>query len=186
MGARVSTGADSKQDYATPPELIRAVEHLLGPVVFDLAASASNTKHPRYLSAPGSNDPRSIGEDALSWHWQTPWNEYRVQDGPSIMWLNPPFADIGPWAKKCAKEGKAGASIAFLTPASVGANWFRDHVVRHADVYFLNGRVSFSGGPLYPKDCMLSHFHPRAEGRVAIWNWRARLIEHGWPGPTKP
>lgn len=44
----ISTGKDSKQDYATPWKLIYEVEDKIGPLCFDLAASEHNAKHANY------------------------------------------------------------------------------------------------------------------------------------------
>lgn len=49
-GPRVTSGEESKQDYATPDDFIKAVESRFGPIQFDLAAHASNKKHERYLA----------------------------------------------------------------------------------------------------------------------------------------
>jgi hypothetical protein len=48
MGASLNRHT-SKQDLGTPREFIRAVEKRWGPLAWDLAASAANTKAPRYL-----------------------------------------------------------------------------------------------------------------------------------------
>jgi hypothetical protein len=49
-GPRVTSGTESKQDYATPDSLIAAVVKRFGPISFDLAAHAGNKKHPRYFA----------------------------------------------------------------------------------------------------------------------------------------
>jgi predicted esterase len=67
-----------------------------------------------------------------------------------------------------------------VTPAMVGANWARDWVFPSADVYFLNGRVSYDGKNVFPKDCMISHFHPQGGRLTAVWDWKSNVIEHEW------
>lgn len=98
----------SKQDYGTPWGLIRAVEARFGKLDVDLAARADNAKAPRLIGPD---------QDSL----KVPWGP-RICGG--IGWLNPPFADIDPWAKKCGAETTPmnGNRIILLTPASVGAN----------------------------------------------------------------
>jgi len=49
-GPRVTSGEDSKQDYATPGDLMAAVAGRFGPMQFDLAAHAGNKKHERYFA----------------------------------------------------------------------------------------------------------------------------------------
>lgn len=142
----------SKQDYATPPEFMLAVTSRFGPISFDLAASAHNTKHPKFYSE---------ADDSLKQEWG--------KDG--LLWLNPPFDNITPWARKCAMTQRT--KILFLVPASVGSNWFRDYVYRRALVLFLNGRIAFD--PLhptwgYPKDCMLACYGLGDPG-FDVWTW---------------
>jgi phage N-6-adenine-methyltransferase len=145
----------SKQDYATPPEFMAAVSQRFGPINFDLAASEHNAKHANYFSAQ---------DDSLRQEW------HKVS---GVLWLNPPFDNIAPWAAKCKAESRGRrARILFLTPASIGANWFAEHVHGHAQVLALNGRISFDGVAPYPKDCMLSCFGFGYTG-FDVWAWRA-------------
>lgn len=152
-GAAFNRGK-SRQDYATPPEFIAAVERRFGPISFDLAAEAHNAKAPQYFC---------LRDNALV----QPWHPIG-----GLLWLNPPFKDITPWAAKCREEAAQGARIAFLVPAAVGSNWFRDYVHERARVYFLNGRISFDGKNGYPKDCLLALFSERPG--FEIWSWRKR------------
>lgn len=156
----------SRQDYETPPLFIEAVKRLLNIDGFtlDLAADAFNTKAEHYYTEE---------MDALV----QPWHEdYRVIGG-GWCWLNPPFANIAPWAEKCWKEGWQGCRIAMLVPAGVGANWFRDGVHgKAAYVYFLNGRLSFDGIAPYPKDCVLALYGSEDSLRslytiYQVWSW---------------
>lgn len=169
--ARNSTGSGSKQDYGTPRNLMRAVWRKFGPHSFDLAAHAENTKHARFFTPE---------EDSLAQRW------HAIPGLPSspLLWLNPPFADIAPWAKKARGTVLLGdVRIAFLTPASVGAQWFSDHVWSASpgpapDVYFLLGRLTFEGAKdPYPKDCMLTLFSPAPQGIVDVWDWRKDSAE---------
>lgn len=155
----------SRQDYGTPAEFMRAVALKFGQPAWDLAASAENAKAPNWIGAD---------RDSLIQDW------FRL---PGLLWLNPPFARIEPWARKCVEESRLGARILLLTPASVGSDWHKDHVHGKAFVYFLNGRITFDGTPpnprtgridQYPKDCMVSAF---GFGRTGfdVWNWRETL-----------
>lgn len=152
-GAGIKRGA-SKQDYATPPEFMRAVVDRFGLLSFDLAASTHNTKNPNYFT----EEQNSLIQR---------WHEIR-----GILWLNPPFDNISPWAEKCAEEASMGARILFLTPASIGANWFAKSVHRRALVLGLNGRISFDGIAPYPKDCMLSCYG--WEPDFDVWAWKTK------------
>lgn len=151
----------SRQDYGTPADFIAAVERRFGPLAIDLAAREDNKKAPLCLTPE---------VDSLASDW--------TRFGDRNCWLNPPFADIAPWAAKCALTASAmrknGGRILFLVPASVGANWFADHVHEKALVLVLTGRLSFDGIAPYPKDCMLCAFG--GEGLTMsgfdVWRWR--------------
>jgi phage N-6-adenine-methyltransferase len=151
----------SKQDYATPPEFIAAVEGLLGIVSFahDFAADRLNSKgHTYWDEAVNSLSINRQGwADVLGRGWG---------------WLNPPFANISPWAQRCAQLAEDGGKVALLVPAAVGANWFQDYVHGKARVYALNGRISFDGKNPYPKDCILALYGD--EPGFYVWSWRGR------------
>lgn len=145
----------SRQDYETPAEFIRAVELRFGRLHVDLAARADNAKCPIFVTPD---------EDSLSIDWSVRFRNRRA-------WINPEFADIGPWAAKCAAA--RGLHIFMLTPASVGANWFAEHVHGRALVLALSPRLTFVGASdPYPKDCMLSIFGFGVAG-FDVWRWRS-------------
>lgn len=160
----------SKQDYATPKGFIDAVQARLGITRFahDFAADASNRQAPTYFDEE---------TDALRVpHWELSLRQNGCPaSGQNWGWLNPPFATIGPWAKRCAETKAAGGSIAFLVPAGVGANWFRDDVDGQALVLLLNGRLAFMPDKptwLYPKDCLLALYSPFIAPGYEVWTWK--------------
>lgn len=157
----------SKQDYQTPPEFIQAVVKGFGRLSWDLAASAENKQAEKFY---GESD------DSLTQCWRDIKSFGR---GP-VLWLNPPYDNIAPWARKCAEESTEGnARVLFLVPASVGANWFRDYVHGKAHVLFLNGRIKFVGAKdAYPKDCILACFGWNPG--YSVWSWNdERTILYG-------
>ena len=168
-GASLARG-QSRQDYGTPAAFIQAVEKRFGPITFDLAASEENRKSPFFF-----------GEIRNS--LDQPW--HRIHGN---LWLNPPFSNITPWAKKCAEESAKGARILFLVPSSTGANWFRDYVWGRADIYFLNGRLTFEGcTDPYPKDCLLAHYTGLDRTPdFRIWEWKKDLTYSYIPDTTSP
>ncbi len=128
----------SRQDYGTPWELIRAVDRRFGPIEIDLAARADNTKAPLFIT-PEQN---TLKQD---------WSAYT-----GLCWLNPEFATIEPYARKCSEST---SKIIMLTPASF-SGWYADHCFENAYTIGLIGRISFDGcHSLYPKT------HPRAGER---------------------
>ena len=144
----------SKQDYGTPREFIAAVERRWGKLTFDLAASKENTVTRDFLS---------IEQDSLKQNWTL------LGCGP--LWLNPPFADIRPWAEKAEKESTY-TTLLMLVPASVGSNWYAEHAMRMARTIFLRPRLTFVGcSAPYPKDLMLLEFGTIWSGEFESWRW---------------
>ena len=147
----------SKQDYGTPRIFLDAVERRFGGLDVDLACTADDTKalhgyyHPEF--------------DSLREHWA-------FDHLFGNLWLNPPFSNIGDWAKKCAEEAKGRHGfILLLTPASIGTDWFRDHVRGQAYVLGLSPRLTFEGcEDPYPKDLMLSVYGYGFSG-FDTWRW---------------
>lgn len=146
----------SRQDFETPPEFISAIEQRWGPLDVDLACYEHTKKAPIGIT-------KEI--DSLS----LPWAELFFGQN---LFLNPEFNDIPRWAEKCAIEGPllGRGRIFFLTPASIGTNWFAEHVQNKAMVLGVSPRMKFVGEKdPYPKDLMLSIFTP---GVFGFGSWR--------------
>jgi phage N-6-adenine-methyltransferase len=159
----------SKQNYGTPENFLMATKLRLtiDRFAFDYAADSDNAKARRFWT----QDDDSLRHSGHDWAM--------VCEG-GWGWLNPPFTTIGQWAKKCREMKAAGGSIAFLVPAAVGANWFRDHVDGYALVLLLNGRLGFMPEKptwLYPKDCVLCLYSPDIAPGYEVWDWRKHRQE---------
>lgn len=155
----MTTGAafarhSSKQDYATPADFIVAVQRRFGNFSWDLAASPENTKAPCWIT-------EELNSFGVEWHKLG-----------GLLWLNPEFNTIAPWAKKCAEESALGADILLLVPAAVGSNWFADYVDKKAFVHFLRPRLCFDGKNPYPKDCLLARFSKHRFHGYECWKWK--------------
>lgn len=145
MPMPAQTPGKSRQDYMTPFEFLDAVRTRWNIEAFDvdLAASENNVGAQRIITPE---------EDSLTVDWTALTGD---------LWLNPPFAHIAPWARKCAEATTTSRfsrdrRIFFLVPASVGSRWFEQYVHPYARVYFLRDRICFDGKNLYPKDCILA------------------------------
>lgn len=146
----------SVQEVETPRDLMQAIEDRFGRMDFDLAASPNNAKAFQYFHK---------GHDSLSQDWS------KLKGN---LWLNCEYSNIDPWAEKCASY-KIGllhdTRIFLLTPASVGANWFQNHIWGNSLVLALNPRVTFVGHTSpYPKDLILSCFI--GEYGFEPWRWK--------------
>lgn len=160
--------AASRQDYMTPEDFISAVTARFGHITHDLAAESRNTQCERFFG-PGSQ----LGEDSLAQKWSKL---------TGTLWLNPPFRDIAVWAAKASRElmlVRAEVSrrhrhdwrVCLLTPASIGTDWFAEHVHGLARVIGLAPRLTFAGEKdPYPKDLMLSVYG--IGGGFELWRWK--------------
>lgn len=154
----------TKQDYGTPWSFIAAVEERFGTIVCDLAAHAGNAKCTTFITPE---------EDTFTVAWAQ-----RFPTG--VLWLNPEFANIAPYAEKCFEESKTRHGlILLLTPASIGTQWYANHVKGKAFTLGLEQRLPFEGMPVnvktgkvdgYPKDLMLSVFGYGMHGHDT-WSW---------------
>ncbi len=142
----------------TDPKFMAAVVKRFGEMHVDLAASLENAQASVYVTKE---------QDSLTTPWASNWPHLR-------LWLNPEFSDIGKWAARCANQYQCMWSVGrifLLTPASIGANWFAEHVAPHARVIALNGRLTFVGHKKpYVKDCILSVYG--LDPGFEVWNWR--------------
>lgn len=153
----------SKQDYETPPEFLIAVARRFGPIWIDLAASAENAKAKLFFDEAANSFVQDWAKAVVDF----------------VGWLNPPFGNLDEWAKKCALEAKRlapRAVVVMLCPASVGTNWWAEHVDGHAaEVLMLRPRISFvdTSAP-YPKDLSLVVYRGETEGGTMYrpWRWR--------------
>ncbi len=157
MSEPIQKPGKSKQDYGTPREFIAACEARFGPIVCDLAASPHNAKCATYITQE---------EDTFAVDWAE-----RFPAG--TLWLNPEFADIEPYAERCAAmASRRHGLILLLTPASIGSNWFARHVNRKAMVLGISPRLQFEGTTApYPKDLSLSVFGMGLNG-FDCWRWK--------------
>ncbi len=137
--------------WATPPKLFAALDREFR-FELDAAASAENTKCPRFYSRY---------DDGLSQPW-----------APSRTWCNPPYGRaVGAWVAKAHVESDLGALVVMLLPARTDTRWFHEHVIRRAEVRFLPGRVRFVGakaGAPFPSIVVVFRPRPLRHERVAI------------------
>lgn len=131
----------SVQDVGTPTWLLRLIESTWGAIALDPAASHENHALDALYYTKEQN--------GLEQNWRTPTG--------TCVFVNPPYEDIRPWVKKAQETAYFwGNTVVVLVPASVGSNWWKDHVHLKAAVYFLSPRLKFKGHKQgYPKDLAL-------------------------------
>lgn len=158
----------SEQAVGTPLALLEAVEERFGAIGWDLAATPANRVHKQHLG-PGS----ATGEDSLAVDWAM-----LPQSTGKTLWLNPPFGKIRPFVKKASEQAASlpGSSVVMLVPASVGSNWFADHVHRRALVLALRPRLTFVGErDPYPKDLCLLIYGRWVVPAFDTWKWNGGI-----------
>jgi len=156
----------SEQVVGTPLDFIRAVHREFGSLSWDLAALSTNQKASGWYLGPDAISEKYRDSLTVDWSTLEPYAEGRC------YWLNPPFANITPWAKKCAHHASVdGVQVLMLVPASIGANWYDEWVTPFADVYSV-GRMVFEGSTQpYPKDLILAHYWKLGGHKLKRWRW---------------
>lgn len=164
-----------KQDWRTPPEFLAAVQRRFGTIGFDLAATTGHevTRVPVVgvggVSFGTVKGPHfSPEDDSLS----QDWSALRLDPG-KVAWLNPPFANIRPWARKCDEECRnLPRWTLMLVPASMGSKWWADHVLGKCFALGVT-RMAFVGADAtYPKDLALCCYGFGVSG-YGFWDWWA-------------
>jgi hypothetical protein len=166
MGGASYNRGSSDQDIGTPRDFLYAVEKRFGNIEFDLAATSENVviqdqeRKSRFFG-PGS----PYCESSLYVNWAN-MSDYRV------LWLNPPFARIAPFAQKCAEQRNRKGWILMLVPGSIGTNWWCESVRDKAMIYALQPRIKFVGAKdAYPKDLALCAYGYGVRGETS-WRWK--------------
>lgn len=113
-------------DRATVPAIFDPLHERFGFTV-DVAASAANTKLPRFYT---------ITDDGLTQDWSG-----------ERVWCNPPYSHIEPWVEK-ANTGGADLVVMLLPANRTEQGWWQRHIEpyrRAGDlaVEFLPGRIRF-------------------------------------------
>jgi hypothetical protein len=135
-----------------------------------------------YVRKTKNIDPEAYGIDAFEHSWSelsTKFGREHMSGRGGLLWDNCEWADGDRWSARHREEAKKGAHSLLLTHVAI-SRWFKTNVVGHADIYLLLGRMSFDGKNVYPKDCMLSHYHRDARGKMCLWDWRADLVYQEW------
>lgn len=79
------------------------------------------------------------------------------------VWLNPPYGrEISQWIRRTIKSLSDCNSITLLLPARTDTRWFFDLVQNNYEkhIYFLKGRIKFSGKGSAPFPSVIVHLKP--------------------------
>lgn len=163
--SRIAVHTSSKKhDFGTPPAIFDPLNAEFG-FDCDAAATAKNTKVPRFISPE---------DNALIVAWR---------DFGSRFFLNPPYGRALPkFLRKVVAELHEGALTVTLTPARMDTAWMQSEIFENAaECWFVRGRIVFDGAPLgkdgrrlgAPFPSLISVFDPERIGhgpRFFTWD----------------
>lgn len=127
LGRMINHGLFSSKtdDWATPLDFFRTVEHEFGPFDLDVCADAQNAKAARFFTRE---------DDGLAQEWR------------GLCWMNPPYGrTIKAWIAKASASAQGGATVVCLVPARTCSAWWHDYIEGRAEVRFIRGRLKFGG-----------------------------------------
>lgn len=91
-------------------------------------------------------DPCATPENAKCAMYYTPLEDGLQQDWKGHrVFCNPPYGrQIGKLVKKAHDEAQdQGTTVVMLLPARTDTAWFHDHILGHAEIRFVRGRLRF-------------------------------------------
>jgi phage N-6-adenine-methyltransferase len=122
MKVHFSTGKD---DWQTPDDLYAALDAEFGFTLDPCASDATVAKCATYFTPQ---------DDGLAQSWAG----HRV-------FVNPPYSKLRAWVAKAAREAELGATVVMLIPSRTDTRAFHDHILGHAQLRFVRGRLKFGG-----------------------------------------
>ena len=129
-----------RHDWATPSCVFDPLNREFG-FTLDVCAHEENAKCERFFT---------VRDDGLSQTWT------------GTCWMNPPYGkDIGAWIAKARRSAGAGATVVCLVPSRTDTAWWHKHVIGHAEVRFVRGRIRFVGAKASaPFPCAILIYRP--------------------------
>jgi site-specific DNA-methyltransferase (adenine-specific) len=113
---------DDGDEWRTPDNLF-AFLHSHYRFTVDVAATKATAKVKRFYDR---------AKDGLRQAWKG-----------ETVWLNPPYSQAAKWVEKAAQEAANGAIVVGCLANRSATKWYRDHVVPHALIVQLHGRIPF-------------------------------------------
>ncbi|MBU2741548.1 phage N-6-adenine-methyltransferase [Acidithiobacillus albertensis] len=121
--------SSGKDDWTTPPHLLRAILAVLERNAFDLDPCSPSHQGPvpasRYFTQQ---------DDGLTQAWA------------GLVFVNPPYSRMRDWSNKLVKEAARGVQIIALIPSRTGARWWNHALDGGARSIYLRKRLCFGEG----------------------------------------
>lgn len=114
----------SSDHWATPPEIVSALEQEFGVFNLDPCCRPETAKAKKFYTEGGLDKP---------WFGR--------------VFLNPPYSDPKPWLMKANAELAAFRSllVVALLPVRTDTRWFHEQVWHRAELRFIKGRIKWLG-----------------------------------------
>lgn len=112
-------------EWATPPDLLRPLNHAVGGFDLDPCSGAEERSIAR--------ETYTAEDDGLSQNWA------------GRVWMNPPYSDVADWMEKAHLEALGGdvECVVTLVPARTSTQWYHNWASEASALCFLEGRLSF-------------------------------------------
>ena len=114
-----------RNDYETPPELVKLALDWIGAEKFDLDTCCSRN------NIPAKKYFINGFADGLTWDWE------------KLNWCNPPYNECEKWVKKAYHEQQKGNYTVMLIPVRTETKYWQDYIINNyricldSDVQFL-------------------------------------------------
>lgn len=116
--------ARASDEWTTPPQLIRDLEHEFGAFTLDPCCRPETAVAPRHFS---------IEDDGLAHSWE----------GERVF-VNPPYSACGVWMEKAFAESRRASIVVCLVPSRTDTAWWHAYAMK-GEVRFIRGRLRFNG-----------------------------------------
>jgi hypothetical protein len=171
---KYGAGVNTRQDYATPPELIACIEKRFGKIMIDLAAHEGNHVCPLWIGPGGIRDDlKTLTEADI--------NDIRASLPSSnirwIAWLNPPFSDI---PAMISASLRLDIPMVINVPDGLETEWYEE-VGLISDGYVIKPRVKYVGMEQgYPKNVLAIHVHrtDNLKRPLQLLDWRTNTVRY--------
>jgi len=146
----------------TPTYILSAIVEVLGPIALDPCSHPAAVVPcevaillPEYAPARSSFARETRYGDGLAFQW----------DGRGLVYVNPPYSDLGPWCEKAARDGD---EVVLLVPSRTG-NVYWPETAGLADVEVRLPRVTHHGSKVHaPWHSWLLYYGPRVETALGL------------------
>ena len=141
-------GKNWRDYYGTPAGVMGLINDRYR-IVLDACAEDFNKASVSYI--PRNKYP--LKQDWFEWYMVGALG----RTGPSvqdcrerIVWLNPPYSDIGPWLQKACETAQNGLTVLALVKHDPAVRWWNDWATKATEIWEPKHRINFDTPPGVP------------------------------------